>query len=63
MGKTPVSGTITVQADSQQKGQEAIVAASKIINAIPHDDLIYLADLAVKKPNFVQKAKPYVSYL
>lgn len=48
-----------VTADTEQKCLEKVTAASDIIKALPHDDLIYLADLAKKKPNFVKKAKPY----
>lgn len=58
-----VKATITVKADTEAKGQEAIKAAVKIISSLPHNDLIYLADLAAKKPNFVQRAKPYVHLL
>lgn len=41
----------------------SLKAAQKIIKSIPHEDLIYLADLAEKKPNFVKSAKPYVHML
>lgn len=53
----------TVTADTDQKCTEKLVAAQDILKAIPHDDLIFLASLAKKKPNFVQAAKPYVKYL
>ncbi|MGQ0829873.1 MAG: hypothetical protein ACT4ON_15920 [Bacteroidota bacterium] len=58
-----VRATLTVKADTEAKGQEKINAAAKIINSLPHNDLIYLADLAVKNQNFVQKAKPFVHLL
>ncbi|OFY84126.1 MAG: hypothetical protein A3F72_19805 [Bacteroidetes bacterium RIFCSPLOWO2_12_FULL_35_15] len=55
--------TFTVTADTDLKCTEKLQAASDIIKSLPHDDLIYLAGLAKKKPNFVQKAKPYVHLL
>lgn len=58
-----VKATIKVNTDTESKGQEAIKAAAKIINSLPHDDLIYLAELAAKKPDFVKRAKPYVHLL
>lgn len=53
----------TVTADTDEKCTEKLIAAQDILKALPHDDLIYLADLAKKKPNFVKAAKPYVKYL
>lgn len=53
----------TVTAATEVMCLEALKAAQDIIKALPHADLIYLADLAKKKPNFVQKAKPYVKHL
>lgn len=53
----------TVTAATDAKCLEALHAAQAIIKALPHEDLLYLADLAKKKPNFVQAAKPYVKYL
>ncbi len=54
-----VSAQIKINAETQQKGQEKIMAAIKIIKALPHEDLLHLAQIAEKKPNFVQKAKPF----
>ncbi len=53
----------TVTADTDAKCTEKLTAAKVIIELLPHDDLLYLADLVKKKPNFVKKAKPYVIYL
>ncbi len=58
-----IKATLTVKADTQAKGQEMIRAATKIINSLSYTDLLYLADIAVKKPNFVQRAKPFVNML
>lgn len=55
--------SLKITADTEGKCLEKITAASDLIKALPHDDLVYLADLAKKKPNFVQKAKPYVNML
>ena len=57
------SYTISITRENEKQCPEAAQAAVDIIKALPHDDLLYLADLAKKKPNFVKKAKPYVSYL
>jgi len=54
---------LKVTADTEQKCLEKIMAASDIIKSLPHDDLMLLADIAKKKPNFVQKAKPYMNML
>lgn len=57
------SVTFTVNAASEEKCVEALKALSTLVTKLPHDDLVFLADLASKKPNFVSKAKPYVKHL
>lgn len=53
----------TVGAASDEECLEALKALETLVKNLPHDDLVYLADLASRKPNFVSKAKPYVKYL
>ncbi|MDO9186933.1 MAG: hypothetical protein Q7W13_13045 [Bacteroidia bacterium] len=53
----------TVNAATEAKCTEALTALQTLVTKLPHDDLVYLADLASKKPNFVPQAKPYIKYL
>ncbi|GEM_PF-6602283 len=53
----------TVTAATDEKCLEALKALQTLVTKLPHDDLIYLADLAAKKPNFLPQAKPYIKYL
>lgn len=58
-----ITVNFTVTAGTDEKCRQALQALKDIVTSVPHDDLLYMADLAKKKPNFVQKAKPYVKYL
>ena len=49
-----------ITGDDEKKCLEAASAANDIVKAIPHADLLYLANVAKKEPNFVTKAKPYM---
>ena len=49
--------------DNERMCIEAINAMNDIQKALSHDDLIYLAGIAKKKPHFVQKAKAFVHLL
>jgi len=47
----------------ENKCREAMQAASDLVKSLPHEDLVYIAELAKRKPNFVSKAKPYEKFL
>lgn len=53
----------TITAADEAKCREAMQAASDLVKSLSHADLLFIADLAKKKPQFVQKAKPYVNML
>lgn len=53
----------TVNAASDEKCAEALKALQTLVTKLPHDDLLYLANISAKTPNFVQQAKPYMKYL
>lgn len=54
---------ITVTKETDLQCNQAVQAAVDLIKHLPHNDLIYIADLAKRKPNFVTKAKPYEKFL
>jgi hypothetical protein len=55
--------TVKIDAPTIEKAKEALQAMIDLKKSLQHEDLIYLANLAKRKPSFVKKAKPYESYL
>lgn len=52
-----------VTAATDEKCFEALTALQTLVTELPHDDLVYLADLSAKIPDFVPQAKPFIAFL
>lgn len=55
--------TINISAKDKTQSIQIMQAVTNLIKKLSTDQLTYLAELTAKKPGWIEKAKPYESFL
>lgn len=54
---------LKLEAANQPESVRKMKAITDILKSLKVEDLEYVADMSKKKPNWVEKAKPYAKFL